>query len=88
MSEGAGKVEIEIGFDFTWLSKTQIGLKPSSWLSSTVSSTTIRRLRSGSGSALWVPPPKGGAQTLWVMSFGLALSLTSTTARQASRHEQ
>jgi hypothetical protein len=37
---------------------------------------------------LCVPPPKGGAQTLWVMSFGFALSFTSTTARQASRYEQ
>jgi hypothetical protein len=41
-----------------------------------------------SGSALCVPPPNGGAQTLWTRSFGLALSLTSTTARQASRHLQ
>src|SRR5258707_9503137 len=47
-----------------------------------------QRLRSDRGRALCVPPPNGGAHVLWTMSFGLALSLTSTTARQASRQLQ
>ena len=47
-----------------------------------------QEMRFGNGSALCVPPPNGGAQTLWTISLGFARSLTSTTARQASRQLQ
>jgi len=57
------KVAMLIGLDFTRLSNTQIGLKPSSMLSSTASSRTISRFRSGRGRQLCVPPPNGGDQT-------------------------
>ena len=88
MSVASGKVEMLTGFDGTRLSNTQIGFIPSSILSRTASSRTSSRSRSGSGRQLWVPPWNGGDQLLWVMSFGLARSLTSTTTRLASRQAQ
>ena len=50
------------------------------------SSATTSRLRSGSGSGEWVPPPNGGSQLRWQTSFGLAGSPTSTMASPPSRH--
>ena len=53
------------------LSNTQMCLTPSSWWSSTASSSTTSRSRSGSGRQLCVPPPNGGDQLRWAISFGL-----------------
>ena len=44
------------------MSNIQVYLMPSSQLSSTASSATTSKLRSGSGRQLCVPPPNGGDQ--------------------------
>ena len=52
---------------------------PSPQLSAIPSSSTMARPRSGSGSAEWVPPPKGGHQLRCASSRGCRGLLTSSS---------